>query len=275
MDREQPRGKGRSPGHASISSTAKRNGSCPRHHFQNFPELMRKLIRGSSGSAQPPAAGDRTSAEPLARIKRYLHGYLLHGHRSICINRARKKYGTVQMPGGGKGAETSPGSRCSPVPQPRVVTALRRPAGNRRREKLQTLRPARVRLPLPCKKNPPAPSCRPSAAQRRGPPARRLTVPAATRGKLRHGAARGCGQRGAAPPSPRLTPRRASQCLSPAAPGAAQPEPRSPTAPDDPRVETSSPESFPGPGSKRNKINLFPAGENPLAFRDTGAPAGS
>lgn len=46
----------------------------------------------------------------------------------------------------------------------------------------------------------------------------------------------------------------------PGTPGAAQPKPRSPTAPGDPRVETSSPRTFPGLGSKKNKINLFPAG---------------
>lgn len=86
-------------------------------------------------------------------------------------------------------------------------------------------------------------------------------VPAAPRGKLRHG---GSSQRDAASPSPTLTSRHIL-ILSLAALGMTQPEPRCPTVPGDPHVQTSSPGSFPGPGSKGNKPHLFPAGPNPPA----------
>lgn len=175
--------------------------------------------------------------------------------------RSKEKYGTVQRDGDARGWEGSRDDlqeQLEPVPQPRVVTALRRPAGNRRREKLQTLCPARVRLPLPCK-IPPVSSCKASSTHLRGPSAKRFMVPAAPRGKLRH-AGEGIRPARSSSPKPQAHTSASIPVPSPAAPGAAQPEPRSPTAPDDPRVETSSPGSFPGLGSKTSKINLFPAG---------------
>lgn len=163
---------------------------------------------------------------------------MLRGSRSICVNDPRKKqYGTEgqRCPGMGRERRQPPGAAEAHSPAQGgccTMVASREPA-------VRSFKPSALQ-------NPPRPHpAKPPPPSSGRLPARRFTVPAAPRGKLRHG----------------VVPMQA--------------EPRSPTVPGDPRVETSSPRSFPGLGSKRNKRNLFPAGENPAALGDTGAPAAS
>lgn len=163
---------------------------------------------GAPGLLSPPAAGDWTGAELLTRIIRYLHGYCgVAAAASVSMEQGKIWHYTEGQRCLGMGREQRPPPGAARARSPaqgwllhRLGTGSERSFKPSAQHTYNCLCLAKSPQPHPAKPPPPISGrCQHS--------------PSSTRGRLRHGAARGYGQRGAAPPSPRLTPRRASQSL--------------------------------------------------------------